>query len=175
MKVANGKLRCADHIVLRRKPAWRPVGDGYGFSVFRLIFFYCLCSSYADISSYAPLDGPISYARPKSPPPTHNTRTRSPFIQLTAVNHYLSRPFHRVASIVLYTAVLRILVVWYSNSLWITVCDFRVEKPIFVSLLPYIISLFGLALSYLTLFSCFLSLVLSPLSRSDIAAFQLLH
>jgi len=101
--VVNGKLKCADHIFLRRVPARRPVGDGYGFPFFRLMYLSpvflareeYVAPSYALLSA-SPLDGSIPYA---TQPPTHNTRIRSPFLQLTAVNHYMSRPFYRVASL----------------------------------------------------------------------------
>jgi len=180
--VVNGKLKCADHIFLHHIPARRPVSDGYGF-LFRLIFSFvhAPCTRKVDValSFYAlglvcldppPLMVPISYARPK---PLHNTRIRCPLFQLTAVNHYMSHPLYRVAP--LYRTLLllslhpRCLVSY--NSLWMTVCDFRVEKPILMTLPSYVVSSFGLALSYLTLFLCFLSLV----SLSDITALQLLH
>ena len=53
-----------------------------------------MAPSYALLSAL-PLT--VSYLMP--PNRLHNTRIRSPFLQLTAVNHYMSRPFYRVASL----------------------------------------------------------------------------
>ena len=73
--MVNGKLKCADPIALRHIPAWRPVGDGYGFLflfsiITSIVHIPCpqgVCETFLRMLSrftFPPLDGSVYYARP---------------------------------------------------------------------------------------------------------------
>jgi len=129
-------------------------------SVFRLIFSilripctqgvcgpFFVCSWFY-LFRLPPLMVPISYARPNRP-----TQHTNPLSVLSAdCSHSLSvtPTLSCYLSIVLFICCrLHPPVVYCSNYPWTTICDSRVEKPILMTLPPYITSVWaGVVLPY---------------------------